>query len=135
MEIAMSTVEANKRIACTWLELVSRGDVETLCALTAPGWTMHGGPSGGDPDMLEEGRRHHGIAFEAVISVPEAGGAFKQHRATYTKAAELFGVRREEVLFVANHEFDVVGAKAARMRAPSSTGGVAPSRGGRISRT
>jgi 2-haloacid dehalogenase len=72
--------------------------------------------SNGDPDMLEEGRRHHGLAFDAVISVAEAGGAFKPHRATYTKAAELLGVRREEVLLVANHEFDVVGAKAG-MRA------------------
>ena len=73
--------------------------------------------SNGDPDMLEEGQRHHGIAFDAVISVAEAGGAFKPHRATYTQAAELVGVRVEEVLFVANHEFDVVGAKAAGMRA------------------
>jgi 2-haloacid dehalogenase len=72
--------------------------------------------SNGDRDMLEEAKRHHGIAFEAVISVAEAG-SFKPHRATYTKAAELLGVRMEEVLFVANHEFDVVGAKAAGMRA------------------
>lgn len=73
--------------------------------------------SNGDPDMLEEAKRHHRISFEAVISVAEAGGAFKPHRATYTKAAELLGVRMDEVLFVANHEFDVVGAKAAGMRA------------------
>jgi 2-haloacid dehalogenase len=49
--------------------------------------------SNGDPDMLEEGRRHHGIPFEAMISVAEAGGAFKPHRATYTKAAERLGIR------------------------------------------
>jgi 2-haloacid dehalogenase len=73
--------------------------------------------SNGDPDMLEEGQRHHGIAFEALISVAEAGGAFKPHRATYTKAAERLGVPLEQVLFVANHEFDVVGAKSAGMRA------------------
>jgi len=72
--------------------------------------------SNGDPDMLEEAKRHHGIAFERAISVAEAGRAFKPHRATYTEAAELLGVRMEEVLFVANHEFDVVGAKAAGMR-------------------
>jgi len=72
--------------------------------------------SNGDPDMLEEGKRHHGIAFDAIISVA-AAGAFKPHRATYTRAAEILGVPVEEVLFVANHEFDVVGAKAAGMRA------------------
>ena len=67
--------------------------------------------------MLEQGQRHHGVAFEALISVAEAGGTFKPHRATYTQAAERLGVRTEQVLFVANHEFDVVGAKAAGMRA------------------
>jgi 2-haloacid dehalogenase len=72
--------------------------------------------SNGDPGMLEEGKRHHGIAFDAVISVAEAG-AFKPHHATYTKAAEMPGARMEEVLFVANHEFDVIGAKAAGTRA------------------
>jgi 2-haloacid dehalogenase len=71
--------------------------------------------SNGDPDMLEMAKQHHGIAFDAVLSVAIAG-VFKPHRATYTKAAEVLGVRMEEVLFVANHEFDVVGAKAAGMR-------------------
>lgn len=72
--------------------------------------------SNGDPDMLEEAKKHHGIPFDAVISVAEAN-AFKPHVATYTKAAEILGVRMDEVLFVANHEFDCVGAKAAGMRA------------------
>jgi 2-haloacid dehalogenase len=71
--------------------------------------------SNGDPDMLEAAKQHHGIAFDAVLSVAMAN-AFKPHRATYTKAAEVLGLRMEEVLFVANHEFDVVGAKAAGMR-------------------
>ncbi|MBL6455702.1 haloacid dehalogenase type II [Belnapia sp. T6] len=72
--------------------------------------------SNGDPDMLEEAKRHHGIPFDEVISVA-AAGAFKPHVATYTKAAEICGVAMEEILFVANHEFDCVGAKAAGMRA------------------
>ena len=40
----MSMVEDNKRIALRWFELVTRGSVEELCAMTAPTWTMHGGP-------------------------------------------------------------------------------------------
>ena len=40
----MSTIEDNKRIALRWFELATRGDVEELCAMTAPTWTMHGGP-------------------------------------------------------------------------------------------
>ena len=35
--------------------------------------------------------------------------------ATYTKAADLLNVRMEEVLFVANHAFDCIGAKSAGM--------------------
>src|SRR5690348_17060995 len=72
--------------------------------------------SNGDPDMLEAARAHHGIAFERLLSVAEAGGAFKPHVATYTQAAAILGVRRDEVLFVANHAFDCIGAKSAGMR-------------------
>jgi 2-haloacid dehalogenase len=71
--------------------------------------------SNGDPDMLEAAKQYHGIPFDAVISVAEAD-AFKPHRATYTMAARKMGVAMDQVLFVANHEFDCVGAKAAGMR-------------------
>lgn len=71
--------------------------------------------SNGDPDMLEAAKPHHGIPFDDVTSVAVAN-AFKPHVATYTKAAELAGVRLEEVLFVANHAFDCIGAKSAGMR-------------------
>ena len=42
-------------------------------------------------------------------------GSFKPHVSTYTKAAELAGVAMDQVLFVANHAFDCIGAKAAGM--------------------
>jgi len=71
--------------------------------------------SNGDPDMLEAAKPVHGIAFDAVISVA-AANSFKPHVATYTKAAEIMGVKMAEVLFVANHAFDCIGAKAAGMR-------------------
>ena len=71
--------------------------------------------SNGDPDMLEAAKPHHGIAFDAVISVAEAN-AFKPNRATYEMAAAKVGLAMDEILFVANHEFDCVGAKAAGMR-------------------
>lgn len=70
--------------------------------------------SNGDPDMLEAAKPYHGITFDRVISVAEAG-SFKPHVATYTKAAEMMDVRLDEVLFVANHAFDCIGAKAAGM--------------------
>jgi 2-haloacid dehalogenase len=70
--------------------------------------------SNGDPDMLEAAKPFHKIAFDAVISVA-AANSFKPHVATYTKAAEIMGVRMDEVLFVANHAFDCIGAKSAGM--------------------
>jgi 2-haloacid dehalogenase len=71
--------------------------------------------SNGDPDMLEAIKPHLGFAFERMISVAEAG-AFKPHAAAYRKAAEMLGARPQEILFVANHAFDCVGAKACGMR-------------------
>jgi len=66
--------------------------------------------SNGDPDA----KRHHGIPLDHIISAA-AAGAFKPHPATYTKAAELARVRMDEVLFIANHAFDCIGAKSAGM--------------------
>lgn len=71
--------------------------------------------SNGDPDMLETAKKYHKIPFDRVISVAEAK-SFKPHVATYTKAAEIMGVKLEQVLFVANHAFDCIGAKSAGMR-------------------
>jgi 2-haloacid dehalogenase len=72
--------------------------------------------SNGDPDMLEAARPHLVIDFDRVISVA-AAGSFKPHVATYRTAAELLGLAPEAILFVANHAFDCVGAKAYGMHA------------------
>lgn len=72
--------------------------------------------SNGDPDMLEAIKPHLGIEFDRVISVAEAG-SFKPHATTYRKAADIMAARPAEILFVANHAFDCVGAKAFGMRA------------------
>jgi 2-haloacid dehalogenase len=71
--------------------------------------------SNGDPDMLEAAKPHHNIKFDAIISVAEAN-AFKPHRATYEMAARKLDTPPHAILFVANHEFDCVGAKSAGMR-------------------
>jgi 2-haloacid dehalogenase len=90
--------------------------VEALTRLKARGYALVV-LSNGDPDMLARGVPYSGTEhlFDRVISVEEAG-SFKPHVATYRKAAELLGVEAEQVLFVANHEFDCVGAKAFGMR-------------------
>ncbi|MBR1222422.1 haloacid dehalogenase type II [Bradyrhizobium sp. U87765 SZCCT0131] len=71
--------------------------------------------SNGDPDMLETAKAYHKVPFDRVISVAEAN-SFKPHVATYTKAAEIMGLKPEQILFVANHAFDCIGAKSAGMR-------------------
>jgi 2-haloacid dehalogenase len=71
--------------------------------------------SNGDPDMLKAAGPHIGFAFDRVISVAEAG-YFKPHWRTYATAAELIGLDRSSILFVANHAFDCIGAKAFGMR-------------------
>jgi 2-haloacid dehalogenase len=72
--------------------------------------------SNGDLDMLDAIRPRLGIEFDRIISVA-AAGSFKPHASTYRKAAEIMAARPEEILFVANHAFDCVGAKASGMRA------------------
>ena len=72
--------------------------------------------SNGDPDMLEAGVTFSGTEdlWTRVVSVEEAG-AFKPHYNTYATGAKAVDLDPSEVLFVANHAFDCVGAKAAGM--------------------
>lgn len=44
-----TNLEANKKLAVRWLNLVSDGDVEQMCRITAPTWRLHGGPQGLPP--------------------------------------------------------------------------------------
>jgi 2-haloacid dehalogenase len=71
--------------------------------------------SNGDRDMLQAAGPHIGFKFDHVISAEEAG-YFKPHWRTYAKAEELIGLDRSCCLFVANHAFDCIGAKAYGMR-------------------
>jgi len=71
--------------------------------------------SNGDPEMLASGVHYSGVHFDRVISVAEAG-SFKPHVATYRRAAEIIGAEPASILFVANHAFDCVGAKAFGMK-------------------
>ncbi len=71
--------------------------------------------SNGDRDMLEAAKPHIGFQFDKTISVQEAG-YFKPHWKTYAKAEEILNEERTSILFVANHAFDCVGAKAFGMR-------------------
>ncbi len=67
--------------------------------------------SNGDVDMLEAAKVHIDFPFDHVISVQSAGH-FKPHKSTYRKAVEILGLEQSEILFVANHAFDCIGAKS-----------------------
>ena len=71
--------------------------------------------SNGDRDMLEAAKPHIDFQFDETISVQEAG-YFKPHWKTYAKAEEILDEERTSILFIANHAFDCVGAKAFGMR-------------------
>jgi 2-haloacid dehalogenase len=71
--------------------------------------------SNGDRDMLKAAGPHIGFPFDHVISVQEAG-YFKPHWKTYARCEEIVGEERTSILFVANHAFDCIGAKAFGMR-------------------
>ncbi len=90
--------------------------VAALTAMKARGLRLYV-LSNGDPDMLAAGVAFSGTGhlWDRVISVAEAD-SFKPHRTTYQTAAALVGLGREEILFVANHAFDCIGAKAAGLR-------------------
>jgi len=72
--------------------------------------------SNGDPDMLENAKPHIGYPFDAYISIATAG-YFKPHAATYRKAAEILDTEIGQIMHVANHAFDCIGAQAQGMRA------------------
>ena len=76
--------------------------------------------SNGDRDMLEAAKPHIGFPFDLTISVQEAG-YFKPHHATYATAETLINakwpaIERASCIFVANHAFDCIGAKAHGFR-------------------
>ncbi len=88
--------------------------IEALGRLRDSGYTL-AILSNGDPDMLAAAGPHIGFDFDHVISV-EAAGYFKPHWKTYATACDITGIDRSGCLFVANHEFDCVGAKSHGMR-------------------
>ena len=72
--------------------------------------------SNGEPDYLRhlaENRIKFG--FDAVISVEE-GGAFKPHPAVYRSAARILDAAPSEIMMVAAHSFDIMGARACGFR-------------------
>jgi 2-haloacid dehalogenase len=71
--------------------------------------------SNGDPDMLENAKPHIGYQFDDYISIARVG-YFKPHAETYRTAAKFIGCEVSQIMHVANHAFDCIGAQAQGMR-------------------
>ena len=72
--------------------------------------------SNGDRWLLEHlASNQIKVEFDTVVSVEEAG-LFKPHPAVYRTAALVLGVEPNEIMMVAAHAFDVIGARASGYR-------------------
>ena len=68
--------------------------------------------SNGEPDFLTHlARNRMRFEFDEIISVDEAG-VFKPHPAVYRTAAGILGSEPSEIMMVAAHSFDIMGAVA-----------------------
>ena len=68
--------------------------------------------SNGEPDFLARlARNRIGFEFDEIISVDEAG-VFKPHPSVYRTAARLLESEPSEIMMVAAHSFDIMGAVA-----------------------
>ena len=73
--------------------------------------------SNGDPWFLDHlAKNRIKYEFNAVISVEQAGGAFKPHPGVYRRAATMNGLEVGECMMVSANSFDVVGARACGFR-------------------
>jgi len=64
-------------------------------------------------EHLEKARMRFG--FDALISV-ERAGVFKPHPAVYRTGATLLGLEPQQIMMVAAHAFDIMGARACGYR-------------------
>lgn len=72
--------------------------------------------SNGEPDYLSHlAANRIGFEFDRIISVEEAG-AFKPHPGVYRTAARILDSEPAEIMMVAAHSFDIMGARASGYR-------------------
>ena len=72
--------------------------------------------SNGDASLLEQLTANQvGVEFDAIISVDQAA-VFKPHPAVYRAAARQLGIEPPEIMMVASHSFDIMGARACGYR-------------------
>lgn len=71
--------------------------------------------SNGEPWLLDHLIKRLGAPFDDVISV-ERAGVFKPHPAVYRAATAELGAEPRQIMMVAAHSFDIMGARASGYR-------------------
>ena len=107
--------ERIKRFMDVWRDLIPYPDaVEGLERLSRKHRLV--ALSNGEPDFLEHlANNRIRFEFDAIISVEEAG-FFKPHPAVYRTAARILDANPSEIMMVAAHSFDIMGARACGFR-------------------
>jgi hypothetical protein len=116
----MTDIERNKRLAVRWFKLVSAGDIEEMCRMTSPTWTMEGGPPN-----LPAGHEGLRVLFDEIGEIEQtwtiddviAEGDKVVVRATnHCTQESFFGVpgRGIEQVFTATFTFQILDGLVAR---------------------
>ncbi len=98
-----------------WQSLTPHADVAEGLRRLKPRFKLVALSNGEQPylEHLEKVRMR--FAFDALISVQRAG-VFKPHPAVYRSGAMALGVEPHEIMMVAAHAFDIMGARACGYR-------------------
>lgn len=114
-KIEASAGEVKSFLTC-WRELSPFPEVKDVLPKLHAHYKLVG-LSNGDPWFLDHlAKNRIQYDFDAVISVEQAGGAFKPHPGVYRKAATMLGLEVGECMMISANSFDVVGARACGMR-------------------
>ncbi|OGA25065.1 MAG: haloacid dehalogenase, type II [Betaproteobacteria bacterium RIFCSPLOWO2_02_FULL_67_26] len=98
-----------------WQGLTPHADVAEGLRRLKPRYRLVALSNGEQPylERLEKERMRFG--FDALISVQQAG-MFKPHPSVYRTGATLLGVEPGQIMMVAAHAFDIMGARACGFR-------------------
>lgn len=109
------TEEETLWVLGAWLELEPHDDVIPSFERLAPEYTL-AGLSNGDPDMLEAVLPSLEGTMDVMLS-SAAAGVFKPAPEPYELLIEEFDVAAHEIMYVAAHDFDIIGPQRVGMYA------------------
>jgi 2-haloacid dehalogenase len=98
-----------------WQHLTPHADVAEGLRRLKPRYKLVALSNGEQPYLEHLAKERMRFGFDALISVQKAG-MFKPHPSVYRTGATLLGVEPGEIMMVAAHAFDIMGARACGYR-------------------